>query len=176
VCWSARDILKYPSCPSGAFLNNIDLVNRTFQGTYNPYVPRNVLVNSTMWIADLTTPVLFILLMYFHSSAQFLLLETFNGWETQGDFSSTAPLKYQINLCQEKIKLRIDFFNTWGFHGGEYEKCGLLGYKNPVHTSQETHYASAIEASQLLLCKIWGFHGGDCEECLLMVRVAVSFL
>jgi hypothetical protein len=26
-----------------------------------------------------------------------------------------------------------------GFHGGDYEECRLLGYKYPVHTSQETH-------------------------------------
>jgi hypothetical protein len=46
-----------------------------------------------------------------------------------------------------------------GFHGGDYEECRLLGYKNPVHTSQETHYVSATEPSQLMLCKICGFHG-----------------
>jgi hypothetical protein len=42
----------------------------------------------------------------------------------------------------------------WGFHGGDYEECCLLGYKNPVRTSQETHYVSATESSQLMLCKI----------------------
>jgi hypothetical protein len=41
-----------------------------------------------------------------------------------------------------------------GFHGGNYEECRLLGYKNPVHTSQETHYVSAIEPSRLMLSKI----------------------
>jgi hypothetical protein len=51
----------------------------------------------------------------------------------------------------------------WGFHGGDYEVFRLLGYKNPVRTSQETQY-SATESSQLILCKIWGFHGGDYEE------------
>jgi hypothetical protein len=48
------------------------------------------------------------------------------------------------------------------------EECHLLGYKNPVHTSQETHYLSATESNQLMLCKIWGFHGGDYEECRLL--------
>jgi hypothetical protein len=33
--------------------------------------------------------------------------------------------------------------NIWGFHGGDYEECLLLGYKNPVHTSQETNYFTA---------------------------------
>jgi hypothetical protein len=56
----------------------------------------------------------------------------------------------------------------WGFHGGDYEECRLLGYKNPVRTSQETHYISATEPSQLMLCKIWGCHNGDYEECRLL--------
>jgi hypothetical protein len=43
------------------------------------------------------------------------------------------------------------------------EECHHLGHKNPVRTSQETHYISATESSQLMLCKIWGFHGGDYE-------------
>jgi hypothetical protein len=55
-----------------------------------------------------------------------------------------------------------------GFHGGDYEECRLLGYKTPVRTSQETHYVSATEHSQLMLCKIWDFHGGDYEECRLL--------
>jgi hypothetical protein len=55
-----------------------------------------------------------------------------------------------------------------GFHGGDYEEWRLLGYKNPVRTSHETHYVSAIEPSRLMLCKIWGFHGGDYEERLLL--------
>jgi hypothetical protein len=37
---------------------------------------------------------------------------------------------------------------------GDYEECRLLGNKNPVHTSQETHYVSATEPSRLMLCKI----------------------
>jgi hypothetical protein len=43
---------------------------------------------------------------------------------------------------------------TEGFHGGDYEECRLLGYKTPVRNSQETHYISATESSQLMLCKI----------------------
>jgi hypothetical protein len=56
---------------------------------------------------------------------------------------------------------------VWGFHDGDYEKCRLLGYKNPVSTSQKTHYFTT-ETSQLMLCKIWGFHGSDYEECRLL--------
>jgi hypothetical protein len=29
-------------------------------------------------------------------------------------------------------------YKIWGFHGGDYEACRLLRYKNPVRTSQET--------------------------------------
>jgi hypothetical protein len=48
---------------------------------------------------------------------------------------------------------------------GAYEECRLLRYKNPVRTSQETHYVSVTESNRLMLCKIWGFHGSDYEEC-----------
>jgi hypothetical protein len=54
------------------------------------------------------------------------------------------------------------------FHSGDYEECRLLGYKNPDRTSQETHYFSATESSQLMLCKIRDFHSGDYEECRLL--------
>jgi hypothetical protein len=43
-----------------------------------------------------------------------------------------------------------------------------IGYKNPVRTSQETHYVSATEHNRLMLCKTWGFHGGDNEQCRLL--------
>jgi hypothetical protein len=54
------------------------------------------------------------------------------------------------------------------FHGGDYEECRLLGYKNPVRTSQKTHYVSATELSGLMLCKVWGIHGSDYEEWRLL--------
>jgi hypothetical protein len=41
-----------------------------------------------------------------------------------------------------------------GSHGCDYEECRLLGYKNPVRTSQETHYVSTTESSQIMLYKI----------------------
>jgi hypothetical protein len=56
----------------------------------------------------------------------------------------------------------------WGFRGDDYEECRLLGYKNPVRTSQETHYVSATKSSRSMLCKIWGFHGSDYEDCRLL--------
>jgi hypothetical protein len=45
-------------------------------------------------------------------------------------------------------------FKIGGFRGGDYEECRLLGYKNTVRTSQETHYLSVTESSQLMLFKI----------------------
>jgi hypothetical protein len=56
----------------------------------------------------------------------------------------------------------------WGFHGGDYYECRLVGYKNPVRTSQETHYVSATELSRLIICKIWGFHGSDYDGSRLL--------
>jgi hypothetical protein len=40
------------------------------------------------------------------------------------------------------------------------EEWRFLRYKTPVRTSQETHYVSTTESSQLMLCKIADFHGG----------------
>jgi hypothetical protein len=74
----------------------------------------------------------------------------------------------------------------WSFHGGDYEQCRLLEYKNPEDTIRHCHrrenlksyiktqfvphrrhYVSATEPSRLILCKIWGFHGCDNDEFLL---------
>jgi hypothetical protein len=63
-----------------------------------------------------------------------------------------------------------------GFHGGDYEECRLLGCKNSVRTSQETHYVSATEPSQIMLCKIWGSHSGEYEECRLLEFYVMWFL
>jgi hypothetical protein len=67
----------------------------------------------------------------------------------------------------------VTLYMIWGFHCGDYEECRLLGYKNGVRTSQETHNISVTEPSQLMLCKIWDFHGGDYEECRLLGCYAV---
>jgi hypothetical protein len=42
-----------------------------------------------------------------------------------------------------------------------------MEYNYQVRTSQETHYVSAIEHSQLMLYEPGSFHGGDFEECRL---------
>jgi hypothetical protein len=63
---------------------------------------------------------------------------------------------------------RLMLCKIWGIHGGHYEGCRLLGYKNHGRTSQETPYVSATEPSRLMLCKIWGIHGGHYEECRLL--------
>jgi hypothetical protein len=59
-------------------------------------------------------------------------------------------------------------FKIWSFHGGDYEECRLLGYKNPICTSQETHNISTTEHNRLMLFKIWSFPGGDYEEWRLL--------
>jgi hypothetical protein len=79
---------------------------------------------------------------------------------------------YQSSTCSVLGAVRIsshggdheECCKIWGFHGGDYEEWCLLGYKNPVHTSQETHYVSVTELSRLMRCKIWDFHRGDYEE------------
>jgi hypothetical protein len=48
-----------------------------------------------------------------------------------------------------------------GSHSGGYEEWRPVGYKSPVHTSQETHYTSATGPNRLMLCKILGFHDSD---------------
>jgi hypothetical protein len=82
-----------------------------------------------------------------------------------------GSIKWVFSVCQEVTFAYCKYIlscKIWGVHRGDYEECGLLGYKNPVRTSQETHYVPTIESSQLMLCKIWGFHRGDYEEwCLL---------
>jgi hypothetical protein len=70
-------------------------------------------------------------------------------------------------LLNQLSQVFVPSCKIWGSHGCDYEEC-LLGYKNPVRTSQDTHYLSAKESSQLMLCKIWGFHGGDYEVCRLL--------
>jgi hypothetical protein len=48
------------------------------------------------------------------------------------------------------------------------ENAVFWDIKNPVRTSQETHYVSATELRRLILCKIRDFQGGDYEECHLL--------
>jgi hypothetical protein len=65
------------------------------------------------------------------------------------------------------VQLKLNS-KIWGFHCSDYEECCLLGYQNPVRTSQEMHYVSTTDPSQLMLCKIWDFHSCDYEECCLL--------
>jgi hypothetical protein len=80
-----------------------------------------------------------------------------------------------LHAIRERIR-QSNLFKIWGFHGGEYEECRLLKYKNSVRTSKETHYVSATEPSRLMLCKIWGFHDGDYEKSRLLGCFAVWLL
>jgi hypothetical protein len=59
-------------------------------------------------------------------------------------------------MCKGLVlcNLRFCLSKIWGFHGGDYEEFRFMGYRNPVHTSQTTHYVTATEPSRLMLCKI----------------------
>jgi hypothetical protein len=67
-----------------------------------------------------------------------------------------------------KLSNKLRFRKMLGFHGDECEACRLLGYKNPVRTSQEIYYVPAAKPGWLMLCKIRGFHGGHYEGCRLL--------
>jgi hypothetical protein len=91
------------------------------------------------------------------------------NWGRQQNQVGTECLIFACIYNQvQNIKIKFKLRKIWGFHGNDYEECRLLGYKNPVRTSQETHYVSATESSQLMLCKIWGCYGSDYEECRLV--------
>jgi hypothetical protein len=105
-------------------------------------------------------------------------------WEVTCSRLEQVTYRIEISLSQEVLwpsgprivsESRTRYFSNidsqykiWGFHGGDYEDCRLLGYKTPVRTSQETHYVSATEYSRLMLCKNCGIHGCDYEECRLL--------
>jgi hypothetical protein len=93
-------------------------------------------------------------------------------WSVNWQFCALRDMNRQRN----RYKYLHTSCQIWGFHGGDYEECRLLGYQNPVRTSQETHYVSATDPSQLMLCKIWGFYSAACEECRLLRRYAVWLL
>jgi hypothetical protein len=78
-----------------------------------------------------------------------------------------SPITLLPGVCNIMSNKRLTC-KIWGLRGGDHEECRLLGHKNPIHTSPETHYVSATELSRLMLCKIWGLHGGDYDECRLL--------
>jgi hypothetical protein len=77
--------------------------------------------------------------------------------ESRSSFTFDMRWTDTFSSCLQKIS----FSNILSFHS-------CLWYKKPVCTSQETHYVSTTESSQLMLCKIWGFYGNDYEECRLL--------
>jgi hypothetical protein len=76
-----------------------------------------------------------------------------------------------INIPNENVTNFV--LKIRDFHGYDYEAFRLLGYRNPFHTSQETHYVSVTEPSRLMLCK---FYGGDYEEHSPLECFAALFL
>jgi hypothetical protein len=65
-----------------------------------------------------------------------------------------TDIGFSLKTYKKKKEMCSLLCKISSFHGCGYEECRLLGYKNPVHTSQETHYVSATEPSWLMLCKI----------------------
>jgi hypothetical protein len=54
-------------------------------------------------------------------------------WDIKTQF---VPYRKHHDSATELSRLMLCKIS--GFHGGNYEECRLLGYKNPVRTSQET--------------------------------------
>jgi hypothetical protein len=54
-------------------------------------------------------------------------------WDIKNQF---VPHRKHYVSATEPIRLML--YRILGFHGGDDEECRLLGYKKPVHTSQET--------------------------------------
>jgi hypothetical protein len=85
-----------------------------------------------------------------------------------------SAVHYTRHELSGKCKLYSDYTYEC-FIGSKFEVFTAVTMKNAVFWDietavpnlQETHYVSATEPSQLMLCKIWGFHGGDYEECRL---------
>jgi hypothetical protein len=102
-----------------------------------------------------------------HVNGLYIVPRFYQQW-TALIFDPTSGTIIQ-NIFQYKCKI-------WGFHCSDYEECRLLGYKNPVRTSQETHHVSTTESSQLMLCKTRGFNGDDYEECRVLGWYAVWLL
>jgi hypothetical protein len=76
--------------------------------------------------------------------------------------------KASLKISHSNVLREYQTSKISGFHAGYYEECRLLGYKNPVRTSQETHYVFATSTNRLIICNIRRIHGGDYEECRLM--------
>jgi hypothetical protein len=69
--------------------------------------------------------------------------------------STTKPS--QLMLCK-----------IWGYRGGNYEECRLLGCKKPISYITGNTLCRLTEPCWLMICKIWGYHGGDYEECRVL--------
>jgi hypothetical protein len=55
----------------------------------------------------------------------------------------TQIVPHRWHITSSLHPSRLMLWKIWGFHGGDYEECRLLGYKIPVRSSRETHYISA---------------------------------
>jgi hypothetical protein len=83
----------------------------------------------------------------------FFIVKTSNLTRSTPFAAWERTIRLVCNSCKRELE-RVQTCKILGFHGGDYEECRLLGYKNPVRASHETHYVSATESSRLMLCKI----------------------
>jgi hypothetical protein len=70
------------------------------------------------------------------------------------EYRQTERHAHTLIYIKKRGKTILVTCKILGFHGGDYEECRLMGYKNPVRTSQETYYIYATETSRLIICKI----------------------
>jgi hypothetical protein len=54
--------------------------------------------------------------------------------------------KTDLHIDCELKQIQQLIRKIWGLHGDDYEEYRLLGYRNPVRTSQETHLSLCYRA------------------------------
>jgi hypothetical protein len=69
-------------------------------------------------------------------------------------YIKTQIVPHRKLYVSAKEPTRLMLCQTFGFHGGAYEECRFLGYKNPGRASQEAYYVFVKEPTRLMLCQI----------------------
>jgi hypothetical protein len=88
---------------------------------------------------------------------------------------NTVRISQETHYVSATKHSRLILCKIWGFQGGDYEECRLLGYKHSSYLTGNT-LRFATQHSRLILCKIWGSHGNDYEECRLLGYNHSSYL
>jgi hypothetical protein len=95
--------------------------------------------------------------------------------KTRNQHESRRKVDFQHHIPEDSA-LNYFYVRFEVFTAVTVKNVVFLGYKDPVRTSQETHYISVTESSQLMLWKIWGFHRSHYEECHLLGCYAMWLL